>query len=193
MGIVYVHLIACCVAIGLVLQSDVKLLKGLFRKDGAAARAHMQHLKELQSIIAVALVALWVTGAAIVTLDALTKGGWQYFANPKIQAKILIVVLLTLNGIALHHLVLPWMHRAGSLIGLTFNKRALATLAGTVSGVSWLYAALLGVGRPLSWKYSLGEIMAAYPVLIAGGFLAMMGVVTACRHRMRPAAMGAPS
>jgi hypothetical protein len=186
MGIVYVHLIACCVAVGLVLQSDFKLLKGLWRKDGAAARSHMQHLKQLQPIVACALVALWLTGAAVVTLDALTKDGWQYFANPKIQAKILIVVLLTLNGVVLHNLVLPWMHRAGSLLGLSFDKRALATFAGTVSGVSWLYAALLGVGRPLSWKYSLGEIMAAYPVLIAGGFLAMMVVVTACKHRIGP-------
>jgi hypothetical protein len=182
LGLVYVHLIACCVAIGLVLKSDVAMLRDLIKADPAAERAHMKQMGSLQSVVTLALVALWATGTAIVTLDAVTKGGWQYFANPKIQAKILIVTLLTLNGFALHNLVLPWLQKAGSLLNLTFSKSVLAAFAGTVSGVSWLYAALLGVGRPLSWKYSLGEIMAAYPVLIIGGFLSMIVVITWCKQ-----------
>jgi ABC-type phosphate transport system permease subunit len=43
--------------------------------------------------------------------------------------------------------------------------------------VSWFYAAMLGVGRPLAWKYSLVELLAAYPVLIVGGF-GMMVLLT---------------
>jgi hypothetical protein len=43
-----------------------------------------------------------------------------------------------------------------------------------VSGVSWFYAAMLGIGRPLNNKYSLLEIMGAYPVLIVGGFASMV-------------------
>jgi hypothetical protein len=37
---------------------------------------------------------------------------------------------------------------------------------------------MLGVGRPLAWKYSLLQLLAAYPFLVAGGF-AMMVVLTA--------------
>ncbi|MCY1541790.1 hypothetical protein D9M68_774930 [compost metagenome] len=55
--------------------------------------------------------------------------------------------------------------------------RMFALFAGALSGVSWFYAAMLGVGRPLSWKYSLTEILAAYPVLIIGGFI-MMALLT---------------
>jgi hypothetical protein len=33
---------------------------------------------------------------------------------------------------------------------------------------------MLGVGRPLAWKYSLSELLMAYPVLIALGFLTML-------------------
>ncbi|HSV61072.1 MAG TPA: hypothetical protein VLJ19_19435, partial [Variovorax sp.] len=51
------------------------------------------------------------------------------------------------------------------------------------SGVSWLYAAMLGVGRPLSWKYSLLELMAAYPLLIAGGFMTMLAVTLLGTYR----------
>jgi hypothetical protein len=186
LGLVFVHLLACCVAIGLVLKSDVAMVRALLKADKTADRAHMSEMSALQSTVTVALIALWATGAAIVTLDAVTTGGWQYFANPKIQAKIVMVALLTLNGIVLHNLVLPSMKRAGSLLNLSLSRTVLASFAGTVSGVSWLYAALLGVGRPLSWKYSLVELMAAYPVLVAGGFLSMMGLIAVCKLRAQP-------
>lgn len=188
LGLVYLHLIACCVAIGLVLKSDVDMVKSLLRRDRAADPEHTREMKSLKTVVGLALAVLWATGVAIVTLDAVTKGGWQYFENPKIQAKILIVVLLTLNGVVLHNLVLPWLEKAGSLLNLSFHRIALATFAGTVSGVSWMYAAMLGVGRPLSWKYSLGALMAAYPVLIAGGFVGMLAITAWCKYRKDPGA-----
>ena len=172
MGIVYLHLIACCVAIGLVLMSDLEMVKQLIKAD-PDDKLDSRHLSGLQKTVSRALLALWITGAAIIALDASIKG-WGYFANPKLQAKVAIVMLLTLNGFALHKYVLPLMEKAGSLLKLTFNQRMLAIFAGAVSGVSWFYAAMLGIGRPLNWKYSLGEILAAYPVLIVGGFVSML-------------------
>lgn len=171
LGLVYVHLIACCVALGLVIVSDLAMVRDLFR--GSGPQSHSRQMEQLQSIVVKALAVLWLTGAAICALDASTKGGLQYFTNPKLQAKILMVAILTINGVALHHTVLPWVKRAGSVLHLSFAQTVFALLAGTVSGVSWLYAALLGVGRPLSWKYSLLEIVAAYPLLVAGGFMGM--------------------
>jgi len=188
LGLVYVHLIACCMAIALVLKSDVDMVMAMIKGDRASNVADMDHMKSLKNVVVVALGVLWATGTAIVTLDAVSKGGWHYFENPKLQAKILIVVLLTVNGVVLHNLVLPWLEKAGSLLKLSFHRIALATFAGTVSGVSWMYAAMLGVGRPLSWKYSLGEIMAAYPVLIAGGFIGMLAVTAWCKYRKEPGA-----
>ena len=42
---------------------------------------------------------------------------------------------------------------------------------------------LLGVGRPLNWKYSLAEILAAYPALIAGGFVGLMLLLAWAQYR----------
>ncbi|MNF09422.1 hypothetical protein D3C80_2100810 [compost metagenome] len=42
---------------------------------------------------------------------------------------------------------------------------------------------MLGVGRPLNWKYSLTEILAAYPALIVGGFAGLMLLLAWARHR----------
>jgi hypothetical protein len=171
MGIVYIHLIACCVAIGLVFTSDIAMVKQLLRAD-AAEKLDPTHLTNLQKTVSRALLVLWITGLGIIALDVSLKG-WAYLGNPKLQAKIAIVCLMTMNGCVLHRYVLPLMQKAGSLLNLSFNQRISATFAGALSGVSWFYAAMLGIGRPLNWKYSLLEILAAYPVLIIGGFVSM--------------------
>ena len=172
MGIVYLHLIACCVAVGLVFMSDMAMLKQLIGNTPVEA-FDAGHMSALQKTVSRALLALWISGAAIIALDVSVKG-WGYFANPKLQSKLMIVMLLTMNGYALHRYVLPLLKKSGSLFNLSFGQRSLALLTGTVSGVSWFYAAMLGIGRPLNWKYSLVEIVAAYPVLIAAGFIFMM-------------------
>ncbi|WP_137920030.1 hypothetical protein [Hydrogenophaga sp. 2FB] len=181
MAIVYAHLIACCAALGLILMSDIAMVKQLISGD-PRERMDPKHLQDLQNTVAMALVALWATGVAMIALDASFKG-WEYFANPKLQAKITVVCLLTLNGVLLHHRVLPLMKKAGTLLNMSFSQRSFAVFAGSASAVSWFYAALLGVGRPLNWKYSLPQILAAYPVLIAGGFIGLMLLLAWAQYR----------
>lgn len=180
LGIIYIHLIACCVAIGLILTSDFAMIKQLLKGEGAKqCREHLAHLK---SVVGISLIALWISGIAIIALDA-SSAGMQYFMNPKLQAKISIVVLLTLNGMVLHNAVLPALQKAGSLLKLSANMRHLAIFTGALSGVSWFYAALLGVGRPLAWKYSLAELTAAYPLMIIGGTVAMLALTNWSMNR----------
>ncbi|CAD5110188.1 hypothetical protein [Zestomonas carbonaria] len=174
MGIVYAHLIACCVAIGMVIVSDFSMIKKLI--GGGSSTQDSDHLAKLKDTVLIALAALWITGLMIIGLDVSIKG-MEYFLNPKLQAKILIVTLLTINGFALHQFVMPAMEKAGCILKMAPNARTLAIFAGTVSGVSWLYAALLGIGRPLAWKYSLHELLIAYPLLIAAGFTMMVLLV----------------
>ncbi|GAB3630586.1 hypothetical protein PTE30175_03233 [Pandoraea terrae] len=186
LGIVYFHLIACCVAVGLVLTSDLRMIRQLWTGD-YGNQHDADELTGLQSTISKALIVLWITGAAIIWIDVAAKS-FTYFNNPKIQAKIGMVVLLTLNGVALHSVVMPALKRVGSLLRLTFSARMLAIFSGAISAVSWFYAALLGVGRPLAWKYSLVQLLAAYPFLVAAGFI-MMAALTA-RAKIRDGGVG---
>lgn len=191
LGIVYTHLIACCVAIGMVLTSDIAMVKELL----VGEKNHLQdsrHMESLQKTVSNALAVLWVTGIAIVWVDIGDKG-LSYLLNPKLQAKITIVMLLTFNGMLLHTLVLPALQKAGTVLKLEFNMRMFALFAGALSGVSWFYAAMLGVGRPLSWKYSLTEILAAYPVLIIGGFMVMALLTQWAKNRAEADAVPANS
>jgi uncharacterized membrane protein len=187
LGVVYFHLIACCVAIGLVLTSDIEMVKQLLKGD-ASGHQDDAHMESLQKTVSLALVALWITGIGIIGIDYAGKG-MEYFLNPKLQAKIGIVVLLTFNGYLLHRAVLPALKKAGSLLKLSFSLRMLALFSGALSGVSWFYAAMLGVGRPLAWKYSLVELLAAYPVLIVGGFGAMVLLTAWAKNRDTEARM----
>jgi hypothetical protein len=189
LAVLYMHLIACCVAVGLVFTSDLGMARQLLRGDDSA-HCRQSHLETLQRTISLALLVLWLTGAAIILLDMSVKG-WTYLLNPKLQAKVLIVTLLTLNGMLLHQAVLPALARAGSVLGLTAATRSLALFTGTVSAVSWFYAALLGVGRPLAWKYSLAELMLAYPLLIVAGYGAMHLLVSTAQKRSRAEASAA--
>lgn len=181
LGVVYVHLLACCVAIGLVLTSDIAMIRDILKRTVFTEHDNA-HMESLQKSVVVALICLWVTGTAIIGIDYLGKGT-EYFMNPKLHAKVIIVVLLTYNGILLHRLVLPALQKAGSLLELEFSARMLALFCGSLSAVSWLYAAMLGVGRPLAWKYSLSDLLMAYPVLIMLGFLTMLALTQrAKRH-----------
>jgi len=182
LAVVYLHLIACCVAIGLVLTSDIAMVRKLITGDTTRSRSDSEHLDQLQSTVSRALLALWITGIAVVALDASVKG-WSYFENPKLQAKTGLVLLLTINGVLLHRTVLPLMQKAGSLLKLKPAQLHLTVFAGSVSGVTWFYAAFMGVGRPLAWKYSLVELLAAYPVMIVGGYAGMLALTAWARTR----------
>jgi len=182
LGVVYGHLIACSAAIGSILLSDFAAVRQLVSGDPYRGQ-EPKHLQELQKTVTLALLALWLTGAVIIAIDVAAKG-MAYFDNPKLQAKIIIVCLLTLNGILLHNTVLPLLKKAKSLLRLTRWQRAFALLAGTFSATSWFYAALLGVGRPLSWKYPLMVLLTPYSALIAGGFAGMLALVAWARYRV---------
>jgi hypothetical protein len=181
LGVVYAHLLACCVAIGLVLTSDIAMVRDLLKRKLLTEHDNA-HMESLQKSVIVALITLWVTGIAIIGIDYLEKG-IDYFANPKLQAKVIIVALLSYNGVLLHRLVLPALQKAGSLLDLGFSARMLALACGSLSAVSWMYAAMLGVGRPLAWKYSLSELLMAYPVLIVFGFLTMLALTQRAKQQ----------
>jgi hypothetical protein len=180
MGIVYFHLVACCVAIGTVFMSDLRMVRSLLRADRVTVE--QDHFEGLQVTVGRALLALWITGVMLVGMDIWAKDA-SVLLNPKLQAKIAIVVLLTINGFALHRIVLPALKRVSCVLHLEPSMRQFTVFAGAVSGVSWLYAAALGVGRPLNWKYSLAEIGMAYPAFIACGFMSMTVLLAWCAHR----------
>jgi len=127
------------------------------------------------------LVALWITGLSIVSLDMSTVA-LTLAKAPKLQAKLTVVTILTLNGFLLHRYTLTAL---GGRHSPTEQQVRLAAILGAVSAASWGYAMFLGVAK--AWT----------PILGVTGFLTlyMIGLavgITVSLRWVRPMLMRAP-
>src|SRR5206468_11064230 len=98
--LVFVHLLAACMALGAIVATDLRMLSRLAHDrvripppNGFVAR-----------IVTMGLVLLWATGAAIVWLGLEANPD---FVTPKLAAKIALAVLLTPNSCVRHRLTFP--------------------------------------------------------------------------------------
>ncbi|WPC06877.1 hypothetical protein SBP02_09055 [Pseudomonas benzenivorans] len=158
--LIYSHLLATCVALGTLLQTDHKLWR--WRKAGLDEGKRAQ-LAEVQQVVSLALLALWVTGAALVAQGYLTAG-LDYLLNQKLWAKGSVVVLLTCNGVLLHRLGFPLLHQA-PFVALPASARIRLGLLGALSMSAWLFAAFLGVARPWNQGMAYLEVMGIFAAL----------------------------
>lgn len=164
--IVYAHLIAACLAVGNLLMQDLAILR--FKGNPLTFFAK-ESLRQSAFIMICSLVLLWCTGLALVLLGYM-EDPTRYLNNQKLWAKISVVVLLTINGIALHFYSFPRVVSPIGIIGLSLPQQTIVALTGVVSSVSWLYACYLGIAR--NWNYTQGywSIMAFYTIFMIIGF-----------------------
>ncbi|WP_424194323.1 hypothetical protein ACMYR3_02855 [Ampullimonas aquatilis] len=147
---IYLHLIATCAAIGGILISDSRLAKHFFQTSTDRRKIN---LKLEIKIITTALAVLWATGILLIALNLSENP--NYLSNPKLQVKISLVILLTLNGLVLHFISLPNLSK-----GIAKTSLLKMTLPASLSNTTWLYCAFLGVARP--WNF-------AKPIEYVGG------------------------
>lgn len=120
-------------------------------------------LQRAGAAVSVALLALWLSGAAIIWLDTGFDPA-RLADSPKLLAKLSVVTLLTLNGIALHRVAFRRLARPGPLPAPALY---LPAMLGAVSLVSWLFAAFIGLAGP------------ATPLLGYAGFMGLYGLALA--------------
>jgi hypothetical protein len=161
----YAHVVAFAVALGCVLREDAKLLS---RKPIDALS-----LQATSRVVAGALAVLWLSGVALIVLD--TGGSLsELLANAKLLAKILVVVVLTLNGVALHFVAFPALLNPPRSVRVTASVSAAL---GAVSAVSWAFATLLGISRGIPKPLTFELAMLAFAAAVAFGVLVAVVVV----------------
>jgi hypothetical protein len=165
--IVYAHLLAACVAVGLLLMQDLALAKTRGRRLSESA---VRELTKAADIMFVALVLLWISGLALVLLGYL-ENPQQYLLNEKLWAKFTVVSMLTMNGIALHYFSFPRVISSRGLLGQPSVDQVLVTLTGAVSSVSWLFACYLGIARPWNYTVDYSYVMFIYSGLLVCAFI----------------------
>lgn len=159
--LVYSHLLATCIALGTLLTADHKLWR--WRRDWLDASQRAQ-LAEVQQVVGLALLALWLTGLALVAQGYFSEG-MAYLLNQKLWAKGTVVVLLSLNGLLLHRNGFPLLHQA-PFVALPGPARLRLGLLGALSMSGWLFAAFLGVARPWNHGMPYLHIMAGFAALL---------------------------
>jgi hypothetical protein len=145
--LVFAHLLAASMALGAIVATDLRLLSKL-----AQDRVRIAPPNEFVArLVMVALLVLWVTGAAIVGHGLMERG--DYLANPKLQAKILLVSLLTLNAVVLHRFTFPRLARGRSVTRWRATEWLAIAVPVAVSNCLWMFTAFLGIARP--WNDSM--------------------------------------
>ena len=176
--IVYSHLLAACVAIGILLIQDLALAKS---KGSPLSAGAIKDLTKSAEIMFIALVVLWISGLALVLLGYL-ENPQQYLMNEKLWAKFTVVSVLTLNGVALHYFSFPRVTSRRGLLGLPTFEQVLVALTGALSSVSWLFACYLGIARPWNYTVDYSFVMFIYSGLLVGAFIVAGEVLRAMRR-----------
>ena len=150
---VFVHLIATCMAIGVIVMTDMRLLAKL-----AGYRVVIPPPERFETLmIVVAMTTLVLSGLALVIFGLAENP--NYLNNPKLQAKILLVGLLVANAFALHYIAFPRLAKARPVASWDTRDHLCVALPVGLSNSLWMYCAFLGVARPWNFTISIGEVL----------------------------------
>ncbi|WP_124949602.1 hypothetical protein [Sulfuriferula thiophila] len=122
-------------------------------------------LHQAGRVVIAALGMLWLTGLIVIWLE--TRFEWSLLiGQPKLMAKLTVVSLLSLNGVALHHLA---FNRLQAVQNHPAQNTKLLVILGAISVVTWLYATFLGLAKPVAPLLGYAGFMALYLALLAAG------------------------
>ncbi|WP_372972411.1 hypothetical protein [Marinobacter sp.] len=126
-------------------------------------------------LVTTGLLTLWATGLAFLWIY------WQFepqlLANPKVWAKLVIVLVLTVNGYFLHHKVFPILERnlgKPLFYRVTVDEKAMMFTFSSISIISWGFPLVLGIARSLNFTTGMENILAFYFLMLSATCLVML-------------------
>jgi hypothetical protein len=175
--IVISHLFGVAVGAGGAYVSDALFFASI--KDRKLESVELRLMKVASLLVWTGLGLLLLSG----TLLALTDPA-KYLVSTKFQAKMTIIVILTINGIIFHLHHIPFLdgilNKHLSIISKTRFRRSSLLVSGVISFTSWTSALILGSLPTLPLSYI--TIMAIYTSIITFGAISVVTV----RHLVLP-------
>ncbi len=146
-------------------------------------------------VVTVGLGLLWLSGLGFLAVYAAESP--EKLANPKLWAKLVVVLALTVNGLVIHAVVLPGVLRdigRPMLDGVSGVRTGVFLVSGAVSGVSWYAAFALGLMREWNGVVPTGLLLSLW---LAGVLAASLAAYFYWLHlrewTLRQAARRAPA
>lgn len=172
-ALLFLHLIGLALGLGTATLLDLLILRALVR--GRIASADLGVVRFAAAVVTAGLALLWLSGLGL--LACFSAFDLQALQNPKLWVKILVVALLSLNGLAIHAQLLPLIHRQsgrGLFDGVSRIKTSLVLASGAVSITSWYVPLLLGIAKPLNFVVPAPTLLLGYGALLAAALSAAM-------------------
>lgn len=190
-GLRFAHFIGLALGLGGAILLDLMMLRFFVR--GKIIKETYGIFGFASKVVSIGLLLLWVTGIGFLFLYALTKP--ELLMNPKVHAKLLIVLILTVNGYFIHSVILPGVKaQVGRSLfsGASPVKRTIFVTSGAISAVSWVFPVALGAFPQLNFAVPVPVILSVYLALIVLAALAMHGLIILLHATMPPAAVASP-
>jgi hypothetical protein len=168
-ALLYGHIIVFALALATIIKEDMQLLR--------AKRVDTPSLHATAKLVKWLLLALWITGVPMVMMDIGTDVS-LLLGKPRLLTKLIVVGVLTLNGILLHFVAFPMV------TGKPQNPNRAATIAatlGAVSTASWLYASFVAVSRIVAPYFSLYDFVMLYLLALV---IAVSFAILVVRNRL---------
>jgi hypothetical protein len=165
--IVYVHLIATCMAIGVIVTTDMRLLAKL-----VGYRVVIPPPQRFETLMIVVATTLLLSSGLLLVMTGLAAD--RNYLNPKLQAKILLVALLVANAFALHYVTFPRLARGHPVASWRLRDHLSVALPVGLSNSLWLYVAFLGIARSWNSTMASGQVLAIGVVLFVISSIAVL-------------------
>lgn len=163
LAMVILHVIGTAIGAGGATFADYIFYKSA--RDGYIDKSELRLLKASSKLIVLGLAILIVTGIGFLLHYYLVPGSGE--VAPKAYAKILIVVVIALNGWFLHRNVMPMLEEHADngshiLESRVSRHKSVVLASGAISFFSWYSAMILGAWRGLA--VSMDTILIIYCV-----------------------------
>jgi hypothetical protein len=169
--LLFAHLLGTSMALGAIVATDIRLLARL-----ADARVRIPPPNEfVMRLVTISLAVLYITGTALILLGL--RDDPNFLANPKLLAKLALVLVLTVNAVLLHRFTFPNLARAGRVARWTFGNFLRIAVPVSTSNFLWMYCAFLGIARPWSYTVSMTFVFALGAVLWLITLVAVVAVL----------------
>ncbi|KQW72756.1 hypothetical protein [Ensifer sp. Root127] len=164
------------------------LMLSRYRRSLVSAEL-VAHVEWISRFVAAGLLLLWASGLGFLLLYQFAEP--EKLLNPKIWAKVTIVSILTLNGLAIHRFVLPFVRQQIGTTLLSGIRPATKTAligCGVISIVSWSVPVVLGAAPQLNFVVPCEVILAAYaPMLVQAFFIGKLLMRDRCMAAVQEA------
>ena len=182
--IVAAHQASLVIGLGAALFLDIYLAQ--FLKHRVITQHTLDLVRFGSQLVTWGLAAIWATGGAILLYYYLWAP--ELLQNPKIWAKLIIVLGLTINGLFIHRYAFNGLRNclvqnppAQGLLKVALTFLPLAA----ISVVSWGFAFLLGAFKELNNTYDAASLLSFYFTVLAMVYTALLIGCALMRLRTR--------